>query len=224
MSKSSNSFITSCFSQITSDRLLRAALFCIRSPIFAPCIFFQVTPWTLPGQIMLHFVIQFTFLFYMRLGGWRCRPVFLSLDCWICFSVYLPIFYALECMEIQTGLPLSGMLNMWCHNSSLLQRLQTWKLLKIYLFLLALPLQCMNLQKKLSLKIHQSDLAVPTHKRSEYSTDFRENSLPPSPYLEDMDGCWWGQGWRRGGNRRPERRNGGGGGRQKRGRVRYVRM
>ena len=58
---------------------------------------------------------------------------------------------------------LASMINIWCWTSSLPQRLRTWILLKRYPFLLPLPLQWMNLQEYLSLKIHQADLADPTH-------------------------------------------------------------
>ena len=57
-------------------------------------------------------------------------------------SSYPPIFDALECMDMQTGLPLSGLINQFCKNSPLPQRLQTITLLQRYPFLLQLPLQC----------------------------------------------------------------------------------
>ena len=37
----------------------------------------SITPLSLPGQIMLQFTLQFL----MLLSRWRCRPVFLSLEC-----------------------------------------------------------------------------------------------------------------------------------------------
>ena len=40
-------------------------------------------------------------------------------------SVYPPIFDALEWMEMQTGLPLSGLLKLFCRTTPLPQRLQT---------------------------------------------------------------------------------------------------
>ena len=43
------------------------------------------------------------------------------------------------------------------------QGLKNWTLLQIYLFLFLFPLQWMNLQKYFSLKIHQYELAAPTH-------------------------------------------------------------
>ena len=66
-------------------------------------------------------------------------------------------------MEMQTVLTLSEIINLCCRNFSLPQRLKTWTLLQIYPFLLSFPLQLKNLQKHLSLKIHQADLADSTH-------------------------------------------------------------
>ena len=58
---------------------------------------------------------------------------------------------------------LPGLLKMGCLTSYLPQRLITWTLLQRYRFLLPFPLQWMNLQKYFSLRIHQDDLASPTH-------------------------------------------------------------
>ena len=78
-------------------------------------------------------------------------------------SVYPRIFDALEWMEMQNGLPLSGLLELCYQTNYFTQRLKTWNLIQIYPFLIPLPLQCMNLQKYLSLNIHQADLASPDH-------------------------------------------------------------
>ena len=58
---------------------------------------------------------------------------------------------------------LPGLLNLWCWTSSLPQMSKTWTLLQIYTSLNLFPLRWINLQKICSLKIHQSDLAAPTH-------------------------------------------------------------
>ena len=58
---------------------------------------------------------------------------------------------------------LPGLLNLWCWTSSLPHMSKTWTLLQIYTVLILFPLRWINLQKIWSLKIHQSDLAAPTH-------------------------------------------------------------
>ena len=45
-------------------------------------------------------------------------------------SVYPPYFDTLEWMEMQTGLPLYGLLKLWYQNSPLPHRLKTWTLLQ----------------------------------------------------------------------------------------------
>ena len=77
-------------------------------------------------------------------------------------SVYPPIFDALEWMEIQTGLPLYGFMNMCCQT---LPWTRGWKLESS----LKDSLSCFRtlfsswILKKISLRIHQADLAIPTH-------------------------------------------------------------
>ena len=66
-------------------------------------------------------------------------------------------------MEIQTGITLYGLLKLCFRTYSLPQRMQTWTFIQRYPLLLLLPLQCMNLQTYLSLKIHPDNLAAPTH-------------------------------------------------------------
>ena len=78
-------------------------------------------------------------------------------------SVYPPIFDALDLMELQTGIPLSGLIKLWYLTNSFPQRLQAWNLLQIQPFLILFPLQYINYQKYFSLNIYQADLARPTH-------------------------------------------------------------
>ena len=53
----------------------------------SPCICSPIAPQYLPVLIMLKFALKFLILF----SGWRCRPVFLYLDCWICTVELLPL-------------------------------------------------------------------------------------------------------------------------------------
>ena len=64
---------------------------------------------------------------------------------------------------MQIGIPISVLLKLCCWPSSFPQRLKNWTPLRIKPFLLPSPLQCMNLQKYFSLKIHYNNLASPTH-------------------------------------------------------------
>ena len=76
------------------------------------------------------------------------------------FSVYPPIFDTLEWMKMNIGLPISVIMNMCYQNSSLTQMLKTWTLLQREPSLLLFCLQCIDLQKYLSLNIHQADISV----------------------------------------------------------------
>ena len=66
-------------------------------------------------------------------------------------------------MEVQTSITISGLLKLCCRTSFFPQRLKNWTLLQIQPFLVPFHLQWMNIQKYLSWKIHQADLASPTH-------------------------------------------------------------
>ena len=76
---------------------------------------------------------------------------------------------------------ISGILNLCCQTSSLHYRQKTLTLIQIYPFLLLLPLQLMNLQKYFSLKIHQAELAAPTHKTFFFPCGFHRDILDHIP-------------------------------------------
>ena len=84
-------------------------------------------------------------------------------------------------MVTHNVLPISGMLKPCHQTSSLPQGLKTLTLLQRYPFLLPLTLQYINIQKYFSLKIHQDDLASPTHETFCLLCGLQRDLLTPPP-------------------------------------------
>ena len=84
-------FISYLLFIINRHQLLSTTLF-----LYSRCIYLldpqspqdrsSISPQSLTCQIVLQFTLQFLILF----SGWRCRPVFLSLDCSSCYVNILP--------------------------------------------------------------------------------------------------------------------------------------
>ena len=94
-------------------------------------------------------------------------------------SVYPPIFDTPDLLDMQTGIPLSGILKLCSWASSMPQRLKTWTLLQRQSLLIPFPFKCIKLQKYFSLKIHQDELAAPTHQTWNLLSPCWKMQVPP---------------------------------------------